>query len=60
VSESIIAPLAADGCSLVGALAASSLLVDAWLAMASDDGRLDQLVLIGWTETGGRRLASLS
>jgi hypothetical protein len=30
----MIAPLAADGCSLVGALAASSLLVDVWLAMA--------------------------
>jgi hypothetical protein len=30
----MIAPLAADGCSLLGALAASSLLVDAWLAMA--------------------------
>jgi hypothetical protein len=43
----MIAPLAADGCSLLGALAASSLQVDAWLQMASDDGRLDQLVLIG-------------
>ena len=32
-----IAPLAADGCASWGALAASSLLVDAWLAMASDD-----------------------
>ena len=30
----MIAPLAADGCSLLGSAAASSLLVDVWLVMA--------------------------